>query len=672
MYFEKMLHGGDYNPEQWLDCPEVLEEDIELMKKSHVNVVSLGIFSWATLEPEEDKFEFGWLEDIIDKLYDNGVYTVLATPTGSIPKWLSAKYPEVLMTAPDGTRNHPGKRHNYCPSSPVMRARTKVINEKLATMSKNHSGVIMWHISNEIGGNDLGAACYCENCQNKFREWLKEKYGTLDKLNHEWWTTFWGRTYTDWKQVEAPMPNGEDILHGLSLDWRRFCSDLYYDFMSEEIDAVKAINPVPATTNFMFFFEPLNSYQFAKKLDVVSWDSYPSWHKRRDEVPVAVKTAACHSMMRAIKKEPFVLMESAPSMVNWKECNIAKRPGMHMLSSMQAVAHGSNTVQYFQWRKGRGASEKFHSAVVDHLNGENTRTFRDVTSVGMRLEKLCESRELLESVNKAQVAMIFDWDNMWAIQNAFGPKHYMDYKHCLWQHFRSFWEAGIDVDLIGMDEDFSGYQILVAPMNYMYKKGYPAKVRSFVENGGTYVTTYYSGVVDESDLCFTGKHPLIDVLGVEPEEIEGHSKEEFPNYVKLGKTNYSTGEITQVVQGAGARVLFTFEADYVKGMPAVTVHRLGKGCAYYLAAEFEQEFLNKFYEDRLKERSIKNPLGIKLPYGVTIAKRSGSKDFIFVMNFNNEEVPIKGFGKYIKADTKEKVKGAYTLAPFECLILTEK
>ena len=265
--FPHMLHGGDYNPEQWLDQPEVLEEDIRLFRKAHINCVSLGIFSWAKLEPEEGVYDFGWLDEIIDRLYANGIYTVLATPSGARPQWLAQKYPEVLRVRPDGLRNFYGHRQNHCYTSPLYREKVTQIDTLLAEHYANHPAVILWHISNEFGGE-----CHCELCQAAFREWVQKKYGTLDKLNHAWWANFWSHTYTDWSQVHSPSPVGETSVHGLDLDWRRFVTYQTIDFMKTEIAAVKAVNPdIAVTTNMMTIYTyKLNYFAFRDALDVIS------------------------------------------------------------------------------------------------------------------------------------------------------------------------------------------------------------------------------------------------------------------------------------------------------------------------------------------------------------------------------------------------------------------
>lgn len=666
MEFEKVLHGGDYNPEQWLDCPEILEEDIRLMKKAHVNCVTLGVFSWAMLEPAEGEYHFEWLEEIIDKLYENGIRTVLATPTAAMPHWMTNAYPEVMQVRSDGGRNLPGRRHNFCYTSVKMREMTRQIDSRLAQMAGKHPGILMWHISNEMGGNFSDSACHCEQCQNAFREWLKEKYQTLENLNKAWWTIFWSHVYTDWSQIHSPVPHGECLVHGLNLDWHRFVTHQMTEFLKAEIATLREHSSLPATTNFMYFFQPLDYFEMQKELDVISWDSYPFWHKRKDEVPAAVKAAAYHSMMRSMKKKPFMLMESVPSSVNWREYNPIKRPGMHMLSSMQAVAHGSNTVQYFQWRKGRGSFEKFHGAILDHKNGDNTRTFRDVTQVGERLENLDEL--IRQSCNQSKIAIIFDWENWWALEDATGPRLDMDYRKTFVQHYRPFWEAGIDVDVVNMDYALDDYDIVIAPLNYLYKKGYAEKVRSFVEAGGTYVTTCWSGIVNETDLCFTDEHPLHEVLGIRQEEIDAPGPE-FRNSITYNGKIYETGGLCEIVHNETAKVLAVYEKEFYKGQPVVTENVYGKGKAYYLAAELGLDFLNVFYKELAKAAGIENPLKAELPYGVTVSERKGEKNLIFVQNFKEENVTVEGIGSFTQADTGELIEGKIELAPFECKVL---
>ena len=668
-----LLHGGDYNPDQWLAYPEVFEEDVQLMKEAGINCVTLGIFAWASLEPEEGRYELDWLDHIISRLEEEGISVILATPSGAMPHWLTQKYPEVMQVQADGHRNLPGKRHNFCYTSPVMREKITAIDRKLSERFGRRKNVILWHISNELGGNFGDSTCHCELCQQAFREWLKRKYGTLDELNNAWWNHFWSHTYTDWDQIHSPGPYGETTSTALMLDWKRFSTDQISDFCETEIRVVKEMSDLPATTNFMYFFKGHDYNRMQKGLDIISWDNYPHWHKQKDEVPTAVKAAANHSMMRSFKKKPFLLMESAPSGISWRTGNPLKRPGMHMLSSMQAVAYGSDSALYFQWRKGRGGFEKFHGAVLDHKNGGNTRTFREVSEVGKRFENL---GALIDgTVNRPKAAIVFDWENWWAVEDTQGPRLDLDYKAWIVSHYRTFWEAGIEADFVSMDADLEGYALVTAPLNYMYREGWADKVRKFVSDGGCFVTTCFSGEVNDTDLCFTGHHPLEDVLGIVPEEIDAPS-EEFENCFRYGGAEYPAKDLCGIVHPKGtAEVLAVYGKDFYAGCPVVTCNPYGNGKAWYLAAESDLAFLRAFYKDVFAEAGLHNVLGVELPYGVTVTERSSAageeaKRIVFVMNFKNEPVTVEGIGRWTDAESGEACEGSLGLEAFQCRVLT--
>lgn len=463
--FGKMLHGGDYNPEQWLHMPEILDRDIELMKKASINTVSLGIFSWAVLEPEEGKFDFVWMEQIIDRLFKNGISVILATPTGARPKWMADKYEEVLRVDAMRRRQLFGARHNHCYTSPIYREKTRIINSELSRRFGNHPGVIAWHISNEYGGE-----CHFPLCQRAFQNWLKEKYLSIENLNRAWATTFWSHRYNDFSQIESPSPIGELGLHGLNLDWMRFITHQTVDFLKHEIRAIRdGGSDKPTTINMMYDFQGLNYHKFADVIDFVSWDAYPDWHAKTESA-TAMECGMQHDIMRSIQKKPFLLMESCPSATNWQPISKLKKPGLLHAASMQAVAHGSDSVLYFQFRQSRGASEKFHGAVVDHYGGEDTRVFREVAEVGTSLEKL---REVAGSNAIAKIAIILDWESRWAMENAQGPRNQgLHYLEAVEKTYFAFRKRGLNVDVIDMEQDIEGYSVVAAPMLYMFRAGF--------------------------------------------------------------------------------------------------------------------------------------------------------------------------------------------------------
>ena len=407
---DMLLHGGDYNPEQWLKRPDILEKDIDMLSQSGCNVVSLGIFSWVTLEPEEGVFNFGWLQEIIDKLYKSGIYTILATPSGARPKWMADKYPEVLRVDETRHRNLFGFRHNHCYTSPVYREKVHIINKKLAEEVATHPGVILWHISNEYGGE-----CHCPLCQDAFRKWLKEKYQTIENLNDQWCTTFWSHNYNSFDQIESPSRIGETQLHALNLDWKRFVTHQTADFLHHEIQAVRdGGSNLPTTANLMYHYKGLDYFKIAKEIDVVSWDTYPTWHKE-DAIDTADDNGLYHDLMRSLKGKPFIQMESCPAATNWQGVSKLKKPGVLFAQSMEAIAHGSEGALYFQIRQSRGASEKFHGAVIDHYGGKDTRVFKEVSETGEALKKI---KELAGTIVNSKAAIIYDWE-----ENRLVPVH---------------------------------------------------------------------------------------------------------------------------------------------------------------------------------------------------------------------------------------------------------
>ncbi|KUQ84387.1 MULTISPECIES: beta-galactosidase [Enterobacter cloacae complex] len=671
-----LLHGADYNPEQWENYPGIIEKDIAMMLQAKCNVMSVGIFSWAKLEPREGEYDFAWLDNIIEKLYAAGIHIFLATPSGARPAWMSQKYPEVLRVGRNRVPALHGGRHNHCMSSPVYREKTFTINRLLAERYSHHPAVLGWHISNEYGGE-----CHCSLCQERFRDWLKARYKTLDALNHAWWSTFWSHTYTDWSQIESPAPQGEMSIHGLNLDWRRFNTAQVTDFCQHEVAPLKAANAeLPVTTNFMEYFYDYDYWQLAKAIDFISWDSYPMWHKEKDETQLACYTAMYHDMMRSLKGgKPFVLMESTPSTTNWQPTSKLKKPGMHILSSIQAVAHGADSVQYFQWRKSRGSVEKFHGAVIDHVGHLDTRVGREVTRLGEMLARL---PEVVGCRTEARVAIVFDQQNRWALDDAEGPRNMgMEYEKTVNEHYRPFWEKGIAVDVIDADGDLSRYALVIAPMLYMVREGFAERAEAFVAAGGHLVTTYWSGVVDETDLCHLGGFPgpLRKLLGIWAEEIDCLGEGER-NLIQGLAGNaaglqgpYQVRHLCELIHAESAQALATYRDDFYAGRPAVTVNRFGKGKAWHVASRNDLPFQRDFFAGIIDELALPRAVEGDFPPGVVATARTdGETAWVFVQNYTAQQQLITLPQGYTDCMTDAAAAGDTVLLPWDCRVLRRK
>ncbi|MDO4311787.1 MAG: beta-galactosidase [Eubacteriales bacterium] len=628
---KKIVYGGDYNPEQWPE--EIWPEDMRLLKGAGVDIVTLNVFSWAAIQPSEDEYDFSKLDKIMEMVRKNGLYVCLATSTGAHPAWMAKRHPDVLRTDFEGRKHKFGFRHNSCPNSPAYHKYSVRIAKKLAERYKDYDNIVAWHISNEYGGE-----CYCENCEKAFRLWLKEKYGTLEALNRAWNTSFWGHTFYDWDEIVLPNALSEHfeynrtVFQGITLDYRRFNSDSILNCYRMEYDAVKEITPeIPVTTNLMGFYPQLDYQKWGKYMDVISWDNYPTC----DATPAQI--AMTHDIMRGVGGgKPFLLMEQTPGVSNWHSFCALKRPGVMRLWSYQAVAHGADSVMFFQMRRSIGACEKYHSAVIDHVGNDKTRVYREVAALGRELEKLGEAT--LGAVTEAKAAIYFDWDNWWALNCTAGPSADLDYLGEVRNYYQALYELNIPIDFVGAEDELDHYQIVIAPLLYMTKPGYDEKIRRFVASGGTFVTTYFSGIVDEHDLVITGGYPgrLRDILGIWAEEIDALPPDRENAFTYRGQV-YPARLLCDLIHPEGAESLGGYHKDFYAQMPAVTVNTFGKGRAYYVATRSNEAFYRAFLGDICKECGVE-PLHDSVE-GLEITVRENELGrYLFFLNHNENAV----------------------------------
>ena len=643
----KIWYGGDYNPDQW-EKP-VWDEDLRMFKLAGIDVATLNVFAWAKNQPDEDTYDFSWLDEMMDKLHADGIGVCLATSTAAHPAWMARKYPDVLQVDFNGNKRKFGGRHNSCPNSPTFRKYSARMAEKLAERYKDHPALLIWHINNEYGG---AGNCYCDNCEAAFREWAKARYGTLEELNRVWNTAFWGHTFYDWEDIVLPSglseewggQNGRQATNfqGISLDYIRFHSDSLLECYMLEYEAVKKHTPdIPVTTNLMGAFKKLDYHKWAKHMDVVSWDNYPSF-----DTPHSY-TGMMHDLMRGLKDgQPFMLMEQTPSQQNWQPYNSLKRPGVMRLWSYQAVARGADTILFFQLRRSIGACEKYHGAVIEHVGHEHTRVFRECAKLGEELGKLGDT--LLDARVKAKVAILFDWENWWAVEMSSGPTialRYVDETH---KFYNALYRSGIAADVVSVEADLSGYDLVIAPVMYMVKKGLADKLEKYVESGGTFITTFFSGIVDENDLVKVGGYPgeLRKLLGIWAEEIDAllpsqRNRIVVPDGETGLKTEYECGMLCDLIHSEGAEVKAVYGDDFYRGMPALTVNKFGAGEAWYLATSPEAAFLQDWLSQLCSSRGIA-PHIPAVPEGVetTIRSKDG-QSYLFVLNHNEAAVTVE-------------------------------
>lgn len=656
-------HGGDYNPEQWPRA--IWDEDLRLMQECHYTVATLGVFSWVALQPEEERFAFEWLDTMLEKLAAVGRVVCLATPTAAQPAWMAQRYPDMLRADPDGTRRHQGWRVTYCPTSPTYRRFAAQIAGKLAERYHAHPALVAWHVSNEYGGT-----CYCETCAQAFRTWLQRRYASLDELNHKWWTAFWSHTYTDWSQIEPPYANGEGSIQALTIDYRRCQSEMMLECYRLERDAIRVYSPdTPITTNMMGAYPELDYRSWAKEVDVIAWDCYPA----PGDPPANI--AFLHDLNRGLRDgQPFLLLEQTPSSQNWQEYNALKRPGVLRLWSYLALAHGADSAMYFQWRRSRGGSEKMHGAIIEHSGRSDTRVFREVQQLGAELAGLRD--RTLGGVTSSEVALLFDWENWWAIEASIGPVRDKRYVSVVRQHYSAFWQRNIPVDIVFSDSDFSRYRLLVAPMLYMLKPGVAGRIADFVRGGGTFVATYFSGIVDENDLAFEQGYPgpLREVLGIWNEELDALYPEQQNRIILVENgASYTCSRLCAIIHSEGAGILATYGDDFYAGTPVVTRNSYGSGQAYYLASEAESRFLDDFYARLLLEQHIQPVL--TTPPGVEVTcRQTVHETLLFVLNHQaiSTQISLPEHRRYRNLLSEQEIAGHLTLEGYGVALLAEE
>jgi len=626
MKHDRIHFGADYNPEQW--PREVWPEDIRLMREAGVTAVTLGIFSWASVEPEPGRHDFSWLDEVMDLLGEAGIAVSLATGTASPPTWFSRLHPETLPVNRDGVRLSPGSRQHYCPSSPVYREAAAGLAALFAKRYGTHPALALWHVGNEYGCHVR--ECYCEVSAEDFRAWLRARYGDLDTLNDAWSTTFWSQRVSDWADVLPPRTAPTFRNPAQELDFRRFSSDALLACYRAEREVLRELTPgVPITTNLMGMWEAVADYpSWAPELDVVALDLYPE-----PKDPAAhVDAAFFHDQMRSLGGgRPHLMMETATSAISYRPPNRPKRAGLNRLWSHQAVARGADGVMYFQWRASAGGAEKFHSAVVSH-GGSDNRIFRETAALGAELAGL---RDVAGTRVPAEVALVFDYANWWSLELDARPAE-LRIPERVRAHYLPLWRENVTVDVVTPEADLSGYRLVVVPNLYLCTDEAAANLRRHVEGGGHLLMSFFSGIADACDRIRLGGYPgaFRDLLGLRVEEFWPLSGGETARLDTGRQADLWADHIVP----EGAEVLARYVDGPLAGEPAVTRHAFGAGTATYLGTRPDERAMRELVRDTLRRAGVRPVVG-GLPEGVEAVRRG---DRLFLLNHNDHPVLAAG------------------------------
>jgi beta-galactosidase len=630
-------YGGDYNPEQWPE--EVWDEDVRLMQRGGINLATVGVFSWARLEPREGEFDFGWLDRVLDGLHAGGIRVDLATATASPPPWLPHAYPEVLPVTADGVTLSVGSRQHYCPSSPVYRRLASRLVTAIAERYGSHPALELWHVNNEYGCHV--ARCYCDVSADAFRQWLRKRYGSIERLNEAWGTAFWSQQYGDFAEVYPPRAMPTFPNPGHALDFDRFSSDELLDCYRMERDILRAATPdVPITTNFMGFFKGVDYWAWAKEVDVVSDDSYPD--------PADPSSPAYAAMVRDLVRSlgdgrPWILMEQASSAVNWRRRNAAKPAGMNRAFSYQCVGRGADGILYFQWRQSVAGAEKFHSGMLPH-GGTETKTWREIEQLGAELADLDRVRGTRVP---ADVAIVFDWDSWWSIEQEATPAEIPYVQHAFaW--YRELYRRTVTADFVPPTADLSGYRAVIVPSLFVASPDALGNLDSYVRAGGRLLVTFQTGITDQDAHITAGGYlgALAETLGVRVEEfappagpdMAGTGEAPAPGTSFGGElVRGGTGTLwSEYLHPEGADVLASFQGGELDGWPAITVNRRGEGRAWYTATLPDPEPMRALLDAVLGDAGV-SPVLEEPVAGVEAVRRG---QWVFLVNHTAAEARV--------------------------------
>jgi len=638
-----LAFGGDYNAEQW--PREIWAEDLRLMQEAGVNLVTVGVFSWALMEPEEGRYDLDWLSALMDGLDAAGIAVDLATPTASPPAWFSRTYPSSLPVQRDGTVLGPGAREHFCPSSREYRLAATRLAGELARRFADHPALVMWHVGNEFGSH-VGQ-CWCARSRDAFVEWLRNRYGDLGTLNRVWGTAFWGQQYARWEHVGLPGPAPMPGNPSQNLDFLRFCSQEYLECYRAERDALRAVTPkVPVTTNFMLTAcKNVDYWKWVDEVDLVANDHYLTAEDPESHIDLALSADVTRGLA---KGRPWLLMEHSTGAVNWQPRNLAKAPGEMRRNSFGHIARGADGTLFFQWRASAFGAEKFHSAMLPQA-GTDSRAWRDVVDLG---DDLARAAAVRGSEIRAEVAMVWDWESWWALELDFRPSSDVTYRDRVHAFYRELWLAGRTVDVVSPDADLSAYRVVVVPSLYLVSAAVADNLGSYVRAGGHLVVSFFSGVVDETEAVPDGPYPgmLRDVLGLTVEEFHPLAQGTQVTVVEgdgtigaeASGTDFVADTWSETVRLRGARAISWFSTGPDAGLPAVTRHDEGAGTAWYVATRPSPAGLDALLTRVCREAACSEPVR---SLGVEAVRRHGQDtSYLFLLNHGADDASVLASG----------------------------
>lgn len=638
-----MLFGADYYPEHW--DPSDWKNHAKIMRDANMNVVRIAEFAWSRLEPREGKFDFSWLDEVIEILAAEGIRVILGTPTAAPPKWLVNKY-DVYQRDKYGRKRGFGSRREYCANNENYMEKSSIIVEKMAQHYANNPNVIAWQIDNEFGCHDT-AHCYCDHCRREFSRWLQKRYSDIDDLNTSYGTVFWSQEYADFDDVILPAYNscdpdcGHSWTHNpsLDLDFYRFSSDSWVRYQQLQIDILRKYSALPITHNFMGHFSDLDYYDLGESLDIVSWDNYidNQWNHYTFET-----TSMAHEIMRGIKTRNFWVMEQQAGPCGWDVFGATPRPGQLRLWTYQAIAHGAEGMVYFRFKSAPFGMEQYWMGLVDH-DGVPRRRFWEIAQTGKELQRL--SPLFMNAANRTDVLIVRSYNEIWGHKIKSHVAGF-SYRALLMQYYNANNHLGTNAVCGSEDMISDAFKVVYMPAYSMVTDEVRQTLEAYVGAGGTLVLTCRSGIKN------TNCNMVTTTLPGQLRALAGITVTEFDSSPVVTKLSDPFGVAClwrDIIEVNTAEVKAVYESEFYKGTPAITVNRFGKGKVWYVACDLEEnalERLVKIISDDAGAAYIPHPEGTEI-----IRRHTEALDYYMLLNYTDSPKETNITGKSLLTGT---------------------
>ncbi len=642
IHTDHLTLGVCYYPEHWDKA--LWNDDLTKMQEYGIEVIRIAEFAWNTFEPHEGEFTFDFFDEFMDLALKKNMKIIFCTPTATPPAWMSENYPEILNADIDGNLIHHGLRRQHTMNSPKYREFTARIVEKLAEHYSKYPNIILWQLDNEI--NCECDRYYSESDHNAYREYIKNRFGTLANYNKEIGASFWNQTYTDWNEVHLPRRTNFGHMGNphVGLLEKHFISDTVIGYFKLQADIIRKYTKVPITTNGIFGH--LDYHRLVDEVvDFITYDNYPNFAFEKD-LDVSAQnglrdrnTSYNLSTIRSISPV-FGIMEqqSGPSGWNFRMIHPTPKPGQLRLWTLQAIAHGADFVSYFRWRTCTFGTEIYWHGLHDYSNRPNRRvnelcqTYRDI----QKLHSLCGKEYL------AEAAILKDYDNIWDGEEDNWHSEVDRISNDGW--FRAFQKKHIPFDFKYITDDtapeeLKKYKLLVYPHPTIFTEKRATLLKAYVEQGGTLIFGCRTGYKKLNGSCHMTPMPghAANLVGAEVEEFTFLSPYDKAQSVTIGDAHISAPCFNDILSITDGEVIGTFNSNYYAGKPAVSMKKRGKGKAYYFGGAFAEDTATYFIE----RESLTAPLDIdkfmKLPKEIELAIRG---NHIILLNYGETPVTV--------------------------------